>query len=100
MCSDAVELLPSNAVARYGQGDCVLKLSVSGTKFLTLRSTLAHSPVLHEIVQQAENNEELKDVLERFELIFTDFPWFSMGLDGCADVFEALNDGGFIHLAQ
>ena len=73
MCS-AVELLPSNVVERYGQGDCVLKLSVSGTKFLTLRSTLAHSPVLHEIVQQAENNEDSEQrfggVLHRLEMFF------------------------------
>ena len=31
-----------------------------GTKFLTLRSTLAHSPVLDAIVEQAENNQAWK----------------------------------------
>eukprot|EP00434_Breviolum_minutum_P009493 symbB.v1.2.008358.t2/scaffold524.1/size192337/7 len=31
------------------------------TKFLTLRSTLAHSPVLDAIVEQAENNQELSN---------------------------------------
>ncbi|CAK9066490.1 unnamed protein product [Durusdinium trenchii] len=60
--SDEVELicLP-NAVDRYGTGDAVVKLSVSGTKFLTLRSTLAHSPVLDAIVTSAIHNEELSN---------------------------------------
>lgn len=44
---------------RYGRGDRVVKLSLSGTKFLTLRSTLAHSAVLDSIVTRAETNEEL-----------------------------------------
>ncbi|CAE6972554.1 BCAT2 [Symbiodinium sp. CCMP2592] len=44
---------------RYGRGDRVVKLSLSGTKFLTLRSTLAHSAVLDSIVTRAETNEDL-----------------------------------------
>ncbi|CAE7347765.1 BCAT2 [Symbiodinium natans] len=44
-------------VDRYGRGDRVVKLSLSGTKFLTLRSTLAHSAVLDDIVTRAEANE-------------------------------------------
>ncbi|CAJ1398619.1 unnamed protein product [Effrenium voratum] len=51
--------VPANAVGRYSPGDRVIKLSVSGTKFLTLRSTAAHSPVLDAIVEQAENNQDL-----------------------------------------
>lgn len=57
---------PMNAHEALVRGNSVRLVSASskprprGTKFLTLRSTLAHSPVLDAIVEQAENNQAWK----------------------------------------
>lgn len=46
-------------INRYGDNDGVVHLNVGGTKFVTLRSTLAQSSVLHETLMRAADNREL-----------------------------------------
>ena len=54
---------PWSTVTRYGPADGMIKLNVGGKEFVTLRSTLQSSAVLHQCVCQAEQQQHGQQLL-------------------------------------
>lgn len=84
-------------IVRHGNGDRCITLSVGGTRFTTLRSTVEECPVLEEHVSRAEKNKEI--LLDGAVFIDRDPKHFvsilKMRLDGKSDL-DGLRSGPII----
>ena len=60
LCSEAAPATDKlSGPARMSAQDGITKLNVRGKQFITLRSTVAQSPMLHKCVEAAEGNDAL-----------------------------------------